>query len=137
MIKEKLKLGYSSIIPFPNFYAINVFGIIIRRNKYKNTILDQRTYNHELIHTLQAEDFIPNPNNKNWKRIFGYCIFYIFYIMEWLIKCVCSLFTLGKIKAYYSISFEQEAYNNDENSAYLEKRKRWTWIKYLFKVVYK
>lgn len=133
MIYDKLKLGYSSIIPFPGFYAINLFGTVIRRKKYKNTKLNQRTHNHELIHTLQAEDFISNPNNKNWKRILGYCIFYILYFIEWIIRLILRIITFGRVKAYSGISFEQEAYNNESDYFYPDKRKRWAWTKSLFK----
>lgn len=137
MVYNKIKLGYSSIIPFSRFYAINLFGTVIRRNKYKNTTLSQRVLNHELTHTLQSEDFISNPKNKKSLRVLGYCIFYIFYFLEWLIKCICSLFTLGKIKSYRSISFEQEAYDNEQDYNYPNKRKRFAWTKYIFNLVWK
>jgi hypothetical protein len=52
-----------------------------------------------------------------------------------LIKLLISLFTFGKIKAYRSISFEQEAYKNQHNLNYLDSRKSFAWMKYIFKVV--
>lgn len=79
---SKLKLAYSRIIPFSGFYCINLFGWLIRRVKYKDTILPQTTYNHELIHTLQAEDFVPNKNENTVKQILGYLIFYVLYLLE-------------------------------------------------------
>ena len=45
-----------------------------------------------------------------------------------------SIFTLGKVKAYRSISFEQEAYDNQNNLNYLKNRKRFNWVKYILKV---
>ena len=54
------------------------------------------------------------------------CIFYILYFIEWLIKAIISLFTGFKIKAYYSISFEQEAYKNQKDLNYLKTRKRFS-----------
>lgn len=131
---EKLKLAYSSWIPFSGFYAINLFGWVIRRNKYKGEELFWVDYNHELTHTLQAEDFIPNKNNKGWRRILGYILFYIVYLIEWSIKGLFSIFTLGKIKAYRSISFEQVAYMNQEDSQYNKTRKRGDWIPYIFTI---
>lgn len=129
----KLKLGYSKIIPFSGFYCINLFGTLIRREKYKDIPISQTVYNHELIHTLQSEDFISNPNNNTFKRILGYLIFYMFYLLEWAIKAICKIFNRN-IKVYASISFEQEAYNNETNLNYANTRKRFAWLKWLFKV---
>jgi hypothetical protein len=69
--------------------------------------------------------------------ILGGCVFYILYFMEWLIKLIISGFTLGKVKAYRSISHEIEAYTNEKNLDYLQNRKRFTWCKYIFKLVWK
>lgn len=41
-----------------------------------------------------------------------------------MIKGLCSIFTLGKVRAYRSISFEQEAYGNEDDLNYLENRKK-------------
>lgn len=46
------------------------------------------------------------------------------------------MFTFGKVKAYRSISFEQEAYDNDDNYDYLNNRKRFSWLKNIFRLVY-
>ena len=77
-------------------------------------------------------DFI-NHNEK--LKILGFVIFYLLYFIEWLIKLIISAFTLGKVKAYCSISFEQEAYNNEWNYEYQKSRKRFSWLKYIFKLV--
>jgi hypothetical protein len=81
------------------------------------------------------EDFVPNANNKKWKTILGGCIFYIIYFIEWLIKLLFSAVTFGKVKAYRSISFEQEAYDNQYNYSYQDARKRFAWLKNIFKLV--
>jgi hypothetical protein len=57
------------------------------------------------------------------------------YFIEWLIKLIISAFTLGKVKAYRSISFEQEAYQNEKDFKYRDSRKRFNWLKYIFKIV--
>ena len=126
---KELKLKYSKIIPFSGFYAITLFGTVIRREKWKDVPLDKRTYNHEGIHVCQAEDFC--------KGFFGYICFYLLYFLEWFFKGIISLFTAFKIRAYYSISFEQEAYNNQNNLLYQDNRKKWAWTKYIFKLVWK
>lgn len=71
---KDLKLKYSRIIPFIGFYAITLFGTIIRRMKYKDTPISKTVLNHEGIHVCQAEDFC--------KGFFGYIIFYLLYFIE-------------------------------------------------------
>jgi hypothetical protein len=85
-----------------------------------------------MIHVEQQLDFVGG-NEKFY--ILGGIIFYIWYFIEWLIKLLISGFTLGKVKAYRSISFEQCAYENDQNLKYRKYRKRFHWLKYVFKVV--
>lgn len=127
-----IKLKYSKIIPLPGFYACTIFNCIFRHPKYKNRALSKVTYNHEMIHVEQQLDFVRG-NEKLY--ILGGIIFYIWYFIEWLIKLLISGFTLGKVKAYRSISFEQEAYENDHTLKYRTYRKRFHWLKYVFKVI--
>lgn len=129
-----MKVIYNKFIPFPGFFAVNLFGIMFVREEFKNRKISKTTYNHESIHSEQMLDFVGG-NNK--LLIFGGIIFYILYFIEWLIKLIISGFTLGKVKAYRSISFEQEAYANERNYNYLKARKRFTWCKYIFKLVWK
>ena len=74
-----------------------------------------RIINHESIHIKQQEETLV-------------LAFYIIYVTEWFVK----LFFYGK-DAYYNISFEREAYDNDDNLSYLKSRKRFAWIKRIFK----
>lgn len=113
-----MKLIYSNFIPFKGYYAMNLFGFLVRRKKYKNKPIDPITYNHESIHEAQAHDF-----GIGW---FGYIIFYIWYFIEWLIRLI-----INPKHAYRDISFEQECYNNQYNLNYLKNRKRFSWIKYI------
>lgn len=126
-MEKGLKLKYSSWIPFKGYYAITLFGYLVRRNEYKGTPVTKTTYNHESIHVEQAYDF--------GLGFFGYFIFYILYILEWLMKVLYSIFTLFKVQAYRSISFEQEAYDNQFDLEYIKTRKRFNWIKYIFTVI--
>jgi hypothetical protein len=127
-----MKVVYNKFIPFPGFFAINLFGVMFVREEYKRWNISERTYNHESIHTEQMLDFVGGIKQL---QFLGGCIFYILYFIEWLLKLVCTIFTFGTIKAYKSISFEQEAYNNDTNYIYLKSRKRFAWIKNIFKFV--
>jgi len=134
---KQLPIKYNKWIPFKRFFAMCLFGIIYIRDFNKDRKVHKSTLNHEGIHLCQIEDFIPNKNGKKWKTIFGGCIFYILYFIEWLIKLVISGFTLGKVKAYRSVSFEQEAYNNQYYYTYQKNRKRFAWFKYVFKLIKK
>lgn len=104
-----MKVIYNNIIPFPGYKAINLFGILFAR---KGSNIDNVTINHESIHTEQMKEML-------------YIFFYIWYIIEWIIR----LFKKGN--AYRNISFEQEAYDNENNLDYLKTRKHYGWFKYL------
>lgn len=104
-----MKVIYNNIIPFPGYKAINLFGILFAR---KGSNIDDVTINHESIHTEQMKEML-------------YILFYIWYIIEWIIR----LFKKGN--AYRNISFEQEAYDNENNLDYLKTRKHYGWFKYL------
>lgn len=116
-ISKVMKLAYSKWIPFKGFYAITLFGFIVRREKYKNKPIDPITYNHESIHEAQAYDF-----GIGW---FGYIIFYIWYFIEWLVRLITN-----PRHAYKNINFEKEAYENQYNLDYLITRKKFSWIKW-------
>lgn len=131
---KDLKIICSKIIPLKGFSSMNVFGVIFRRYELCGIELSKRSINHEGIHTCQSEDFIPNKKNNNFIRILDYLIFYILYIIEWIFKIICNIF-YWKIRAYKSLSFEQEAYTNELNFDYQETRKRFAWVKYIFKFV--
>ena len=107
-----MKIKYSSIIPFKGFYAINLFGTFFVRKEYKDMPIPENTINHESIHTAQMREM-------------GYIFFYIWYFIEWLLL----IFSVGK-EAYYWISFEREAYDNEDNLNYLKERKHYSWFNY-------
>ena len=67
---------------------------------------DNITLNHEKIHMKQQLEMLV-------------IFFYLWYFIE------------GALRDYRKISFEKEAYNNEENFDYLKKRKLFSWIKYL------
>lgn len=129
-----MKVIYNKVIPFKGYFAINLFNVMFVRSEYKGRKIPQRIYRHENTHSEQQLDFVNGNENL---RVLGGIIFYILYFIEWLIKLIISAFTLGKVKAYRSISFEQESYDNEMNLTYLETRKRFAWLKYVFKLVWK
>lgn len=118
---KPLKLAYSFWLPFKGFGSITLFGFLVRRRSKKNTPVSDFMWVHENIHHAQAFDF------GLW--YFGYILFYLLYVLEWLIKLPTALFGY---RPYYSISFEKEAYVNQSNPNYLKERKPFAWAKYIF-----
>lgn len=114
-----MKIIYNNVIPFKGFAAINLFGLLFVRKDCKDQVGD-KMINHESIHTEQMKEMLFIP-------------FYIWYCIEWFIK----LFKYGDgsknngDSAYRNISFEREAYDNEDDMKYLKKRKRYSWWYYL------
>ena len=119
---KQMKIIYCKHIPFKKYLALTLFDFIIVREEYKN-LVGRRTINHESIHQAQSRDF--------GIGFCGYFIFYILYLLEWILKIPSILFGYNP---YKSISFEREAHNRDCDYGYLDNRKRFTWLKYIFKL---
>jgi hypothetical protein len=83
-----------------------------------------------IVERYLKDKFIINHESIHWKQQMemGILLFYIWYGLEWFIK----LFIYGK-RAYYHLSFEIEAYYNEDNLDYLKTRKHYAWIKYILK----
>lgn len=106
-----MKIIYNNIIPFPGYKAINLFGVLFVRKGYT---VDDKTLNHEEIHTAQMKELL-------------YIFFYFLYVFEFIVRLV----KIGKWhEAYRAISFEKEAYENESNMDYLSTRKHYAWFKY-------
>lgn len=71
--------------------------------------------NHERIHYKQQIEL-------------GILFFFLWYIVEF---CINWFKLRDKQQAYHAISFEQEAYENETDLAYLKNRKRYAFVKYL------
>ena len=109
-----MKIFYLKRPPFlgKNVIAMNLFGMILAR---KGRTLSPTTVFHERIHTAQMREML-------------YVFFYIWYVLEWLVRCICYF---SAYKAYSNISFEREAYENESNPGYLIQRKHYRWTRYL------
>ena len=106
-----MKVINNSIIPFEGYLAITLWPFIFVRKGRKLTDI---SLNHEKIHGKQQVEML---------LIF----FYLWYVIEWFLK----LF-IGSGNAYRRISFEREAFTNEKNKKYLENRKHYSWLKYIF-----
>ena len=84
---------HNKLIPFKGFKAITLWPFIFVRSSFNEIDL-----NHENIHGRQQLELLIIP-------------FYIIYLIEWIFK------------GYRNISFEKEAYSNQDNLDYLKTRK--------------
>lgn len=90
-----MKVIRNKLIPFKGFKAITLWPFIFVRKECSFSNID---LNHENIHGRQQLELLIIP-------------FYIIYIIEWIFK------------GYRKISFEKEAYSNEQNLDYLKNRK--------------
>lgn len=106
-----MKIIHNNIIPFGRYRAINLFGVLFTKNK----TLSGKAINHESIHTEQMKEM-------------GYIFFYLWYGIEYVL---IRLFHRKQGDAYHDVSFEEEAYANENDLAYSQYRKPFAWIKYV------
>ncbi len=104
-----MKIIKNNFIPFKKFNAINLFGVVFYREGPEITAT---TIRHEQIHTAQMKEML-------------YIFFYLWYVVEWFVRYVIER---DAHKAYRSISFEREAYDNQDNLTYFKGRKRFAWV---------
>jgi len=89
-----------------------VYPFIFLKNKslYNNWVL----INHERIHLRQQKELL-----------------WIFFFLWYTLEFVYHLIRLRNWnKAYRSISFEKEAYENEGNPNYIKNRRNWSFIHY-------
>jgi hypothetical protein len=104
VIKKLVPKGYNGITIFP-------FVFFTHPSLLKNKTL----INHEKIHIRQQIELLILP-------------FFIWYFIEFLF----NLFIYkNKFLAYKNISFEREAYQNDQNLEYLKTKKLWSFWRYI------
>lgn len=96
----------------PKGYCLNFFGILFSRDI---SWIDDEIINHERIHDAQMKELL-------------YLPFYLFYILEWLIRLVQYR---NHKEAYYNISFEREAYAHGSDLTYLSSRRPFAWLRHL------
>ena len=96
--------GYTGVTIYPFVFL-----------KDHNLKEDDVLVNHESIHLKQQLELLVLP-------------FYILYGFEFLFRLV--QYKRWKT-AYRNISFEREAYSNEDNLGYLNTRKNWRFLKYI------
>lgn len=124
----------NKFIPFKGYETINLFGILFTKG-----YIDKFEYNHENIHTQQLiECFIAGAI-----IIFAICAifdysllwmlispatFYILYCLEYV---AIRLFHKKQSNAYKDVSFEEEAWLNQNNLDYVKSRIPFNWIRFV------
>ncbi|MCQ0112499.1 hypothetical protein SAMN04487906_3308 [Zhouia amylolytica] len=104
-------LVFKHIFPKP-YVGLTLWPVIfVKEDVLKQ---DQVLINHEKIHLRQQLELLIIP-------------FYLIYLTEWLIGIVKygNAYT-----AYKNISFEREAYKNEQNTGYLKSRSPWSFVYY-------
>ena len=86
--------------------------IVVREKQY---LQDPYCLNHEKIHIRQQAELLV-------------IFFYLWYVTEYLIRwCMYK----NAYLAYRSISFEKEAYLNENDLNYLKRRRFWSFLQYI------
>lgn len=111
-----MKKIYTKHFPMKGFKALTLWPFIFVREDRKDyfTAKDER---HETTHAIQQVECL-------------WLLFLVIYGAEYVIKLPFCKF--DTIRAYMSISFEQEAYEHEAETYYNEVRRHYAWLRYLF-----
>lgn len=94
--------GFVIRVPRLHVEGMALFPFILVKQKGRNPVL----LNHERIHLRQQLEL-------------GILLFYILYLLEYVIRFI----RYGNhSKAYFNLSFEREAFENEHNPDYLRER---------------
>ena len=132
---NNMKVIYNKFIPFKGFYAITIIKWIFVREEYKyldGLSVYNKMINHESIHEQQILDFTPKIFPKWLRYTIGSICFYLLYGLEWLFKLIPCL--IKNKSAYRSLCAEQEAFKNEVDSNYINKREKLAWLKKIFRL---
>ena len=128
----------NDVIPFKGYKAMALWPVVFVRTECYSRF-DNEDMNHERIHLRQQVEMlvvgiviavILALVGCGWWSMLAVPLFLECYGLEYLLRLLLCWNTK---KAYRGISFEQEAYNNEQDMDYLKKRKLFCWVKYLFR----
>ena len=108
---SKVPVVLSKLSPI-DIWAISLGLFVFCRGE-----MSEETKNHETIHYRQWVELL----------FIGFLILYPLFWIVGLIKYRNGAY------AYRMIPFEQEAYENDQNLDYLDNRKLYSWVKYVWR----
>jgi len=95
-----------------NYNGLAIYPFIFLKNKSLTD--NQILINHERIHLRQQIELL-------------WVFFFLWYFLEFFIHLIKLR---NWHRAYHSISFEKEAYQNENDIDYLKHRKFWTFLKF-------
>ena len=130
-----MKVIYNKFIPFKGFYAITIIKWVFVREEYKyldGLSVYNKMINHESIHEQQILDFTPKAFPGWLRYTIGSICFYLLYGLEWLFKLIPCL--IKNKSAYRSLCAEKEAFKNEADSNYINKREKLAWLKKIFRL---
>ena len=132
-----IKTVVNKFLPFKGFVAMTVWPFIFIRKDKELKFVD-KVKRHEYIHVYQQIECLLVGVVLAFLMLISGCggwsliplgLFFELYAVEWIIK---GLINFGNSrKAYRSISFEREAFENQENPDWLDDRPKFYWIKYV------
>ncbi len=99
---------------YKNYVGLSLWPFIILKNDTLKS--DPVLINHERIHLKQQLEMLVLP-------------FYAVYLLEWLLR---SLYHRDLYLGYRNVSFEREAYCNEQNLGYPRQRRAFGFITYLW-----
>lgn len=108
---SKIPVMLSKVSPI-NIWAINLAFFVFCRGELSST-----GKNHETIHFKQGLELL-------------FVGFWLLYFISWIIGLI--RYRDGAL-AYRMIPFEQEAYSNESDLIYLDDRKLYSWVKYVWR----
>ena len=94
------------LLAFSSCHTITIGPFVLSKRPEEK--ITQKVRNHECTHARQ------------WVLWYG---------VEWLVRAV-RLKDAGR--AYKTVSFEREAYSNEDDPNYIENSNYFAWVKYLF-----
>lgn len=127
------------LLAFSSCHTITIGPFVLSKRPEEK--ITQEVKNHECTHARQWIEMtvisgliiwllILSCELSPWWLILAALAFYIWYVIEFLIR-LCILKKSNK--AYKAVSFEKEADENEGNNNYLENCCYFAWIKYLTK----
>ncbi|WP_336129628.1 hypothetical protein [Mesoflavibacter sp. CH_XMU1422-2] len=105
-------LVFKYLVP-KGYTAITIYPFIMLKHKRQKD--DMILINHEKIHLRQQLELL----------VIG---FYLWYFIEFLLRLIKFK---NWYRAYLNISFEREAYKNENDLNYLKSRSLWSFLKFI------
>ena len=133
-----MKKVYNIFIPAKGFRCLTVWPFIFVRLEEKRNY-GERDEIHESIHGKQQKEMlmcgaiigiVMALHGLGWWSLAALPLFFWWYVAEWLVRlAVCR----NAFKAYKAISFECEAFEHQDDPAYLDTRMPFAWLDYTIK----